>query len=322
MKDKVTAAIGMSLPNRTGEMNVTTTLESYNDTTRTESFMELAESYWMYKVGKAIDEYWFVILFPFGFFGNLLSTCVMSMKHNRHFSTCVYMLVISINDNVVTITSLYNWLLTNYKINDLTDIQCKVHVYFLWTCVYWGSYQIVLMTFDKTYAMKYPHKASTFCTPKRARINLALSLLFILVFNSPHLYFVKMINADVGCLGYAVQGWYVKAYAFLSFIVTSLVPCLSLIIMNSIIIKTVRSSRKLFREKYTPKSEKNVKNKSKESKLKSIENQLTIMLVLVAFMNIILFFPSNVRFLYYQFVDRNASPKNFAGFFSIPPSKL
>ena len=236
-----------------------------------DSFIDLAQ--------EVIDKWWFIFFIPIGFLGNTLSTAVMAMKHNRHLSTCTYMMAISINDNIVMLILLYQWLLKNTEIQILTDLVCKILGSSLFIFVYNGTYQVMLMTFDKCFAIILPHKSLSFCTPKRARLLLLIAFITMVIFNSP-----------------------------LSFIVTSIVPFLSLVIMNFIIIRTVRKSRKLRRQ--------NTDSNNKDFKKgKQVENQLTVMCIVIAATFVTLILPSYIRFIVYQVIAPTSSPKTFAGFY-------
>ena len=266
----------------------------------------MAQEFSLYKAAQIIDKWWFIFFIPIGFLGNTLYTAVMAMKSNRHLSTCTYMMAISINDNVVMLILFYQWLLKNTDIQILTDFVCKAVGSLLFIFVYNGTYQVMLMTLDKCYAIILPHKSLSFCTPKRARLFLLITFISMIVFNSPHFYLIKFILSD--CSAYAVKGKLVTMYLYLSFIVTSVIPFLSLVIMNFIIIRAVRKSRKLRRQNTDV-------NNTDFRKGKQVETQLTIMCIIIATTFVILFLPSYVRFIVYQIVPATSSPKSFAGFY-------
>ena len=270
------------------------------------SFIELAQEFTLYKIAEVIDKWWFIFFIPFGFLGNTLSTAVMAMKHNRRLSTCTYMMAISINDNLVMLILLYQWLLKNTEIQILTDLVCKILGSSLFIFVYNGTYQVILMTFDKCFAITLPHKSLSFCTPKRARLMLLITFITMVIFNSPHFYLTKFVVSD--CSGYAVKGKLVTMYLYLSFVVTSVVPFLSLVIMNFIIIRAVKKRRQLRRQNTDS-------NNTDFKKGKQVENQLTIMCVVIAATFVTLFLPSYARFIAYQVIAPTSSPKTFAGFY-------
>ena len=302
-------------------MNNTESLGVTDEITNEPSFTEQTMAHWMFKAGIQIDKWWFLILVPFGFIGNCLSLAVMAMKHNRRLSTCTYLMAINTNDNICLILFIIQWLVTNTDLITVTDLVCKIHGSLIIIFVYNGSYQVILMTIDKCLAIRFPHKASLFCTPKRAKIALLLSFVFLVIFNSPHFYLTRLVVLD--CAGYAVKHPLVEAYVYLSFIVASLIPFVSLIVMNCLIIRAVRKSRKMHLSSCSNLGPRNsvseandkVHNNSQVMKMKQVETQLTRMLVLIATVHVILFLPSYIRFVYSQIVDVRGSPDVYAGFF-------
>ena len=164
------------------------------------SFIQMAQDFSLYKAAQIIDKWWFIFFIPIGFLGNTLSTAVMAMKRNRHLSTCTYMMAISINDNIVMLILLYQWLLKNTEIQILTDLLCKILASSLLIFVYNGTYQVILMTLDKCYAIILLHKSLSFCTPKRARLFLLITFISMIVFNSPHFYLIKFVISDCSAM--------------------------------------------------------------------------------------------------------------------------
>ena len=76
--------------------------------------------------------------------------------------------------------------------------------------------------------------------------------------------------------------------------------------MNYVIVKTVRSSRKMF----TP-NDTNTGMKTRHNTMKTAENQLTIMLLLVTTLFLILLCPTYFRFIYLVFAKRD-TPYEYA----------
>ena len=72
-----------------------------------------------------------------------------------------------------------------------------------------------------------------------------------------------------------------------------------LIYMNRTIVKAVRNSRKMFRTREDQGMD------TIRRTMKSAENQLTIMLLLVTTLFLILLFPTYIRFIYSTFVLRD-----------------
>ena len=164
------------------------------------------------------------------------------------------------------------------------------------------------MTSDKYLAIKYPHKASVNSTPCRTR--LVISVIFLLTFsyNIPN-FFLMGLDGDK-CHGYAVKGLFTQVFAWISVCINGIIPFTLLVYMNYHIVQKVRQSRKQFRNTtheartvivMTSDNQRTLSTRSKDdqgSKAKSAENQLTIMLHLVAILFLILNAPTYARFVY------------------------
>ena len=276
------------------------------------SFMEEVETYSTYKVASFINQYWFPILVPIGLIGNTLSFLVMIKPNNRKVSTCIYMAAISINDNLMMFLALYDWLVVVKNISAWKLLDCKIFNYFTSVFLQCSTYQILAMTFDKYIAIKWPHRASMYSTPRRAKIILLSIFICAHIYNGPHLLVSGLVGEQ--CVFFAVSGTVTTVFSWTSFIVKGIIPFSLLIHMNYVIVQTVRKSRKMFGLRVTtvgtdisPKV-----NKGKDSRdrtLKSAENQLTIMLLLVTTLFLILLIPTYLRFIYLSLVERDTPYK-------------
>ena len=45
------------------------------------------------------------------------------------------------------------------------------------------------MTIDKYIAIKWPHRAATYSTPRRAKLIVAVVSVWVIIYNVPHLFF-------------------------------------------------------------------------------------------------------------------------------------
>ena len=160
------------------------------------------------------------------------------------------------------------------------------------------------MTLDKYIAIKWPHRAATYSTPRRARVISACLYAFAFIYNIPHLSFSRLINDQ--CFAYAVDSPITRVYSWLSFVLNAVIPFIMLMHMNYVIVKTVRNSRKLFRANDTTTSTgKLQESEIRQKNMKNAENQLTIMLLLVATLFLILLCPTYIRFIYLIFTSQD-----------------
>ena len=229
------------------------------------------------------------------------------------------MAAISVNDNIMMVLTLNVYLITEIKVHIMTQNECKFLVYLHLLFLQNSTFQVFAMTVDKFIAIKWPHKAAVYSTAKRARITAIGIFLCVVVFNIPHLFSSRLIGDQ--CSGYIAGGTFTKIYSWLSFVINGMIPFALLIYMNFIIVRTVKGSRKMFHRTndkvMATKHDRQVVNKEsevREKTMKSAENQLTKMLLLVTTLFLILLIPIYFRFIYLTLVKRD-TPAKFAGSF-------
>ena len=96
------------------------------------------------------------------------------------------------------------------------------------------------MTFERFYSIIRPHKAASFNTVKRAKIFVTCIVCVSIVFNIPHLFTTKQVGKSCVPFGNAIVYITGQLYCWLSLTVNFFLPFLLLLIMNNIIIKTLR----------------------------------------------------------------------------------
>ena len=269
------------------------------------SFMDEVETYMIFKIGIYIDMYWFPVLIPIGLIGNTLSFLVMIKPNNRKMSTCIYMAAISINDNVMMILALHAWLVFGLIIYEVHSMECQIKCYWTFIQLQNGTFQVIAMTVDKYIAIKWPHKAAIYSTPRRAKLTVTGILICVCIYNIPHI-FICGKEGNI-CLGYIAGGTFTKVYSLMSLILNVLIPFISLVYMNCVIIKKVRGSRKMLEGNEEGKGQIDISRKQKT--MKNTENQITIMLLLVTTLFLVLMLPTYIRFLYTQIATTDTPAK-------------
>ena len=299
--------------------NITSSGKEKTEITTKDTFMDQVESYTTFKIASFIDKYWFPVLLPIGFLRNTLSFLVMTKPNNRKMSTCIYMATISINDNLMMCLLSYHALVVVvFKNNEYHPMECKIIDFLGLFTLQNFTFQIVAMTVDKYIAIKWPHRAATYSTARRAKmITVGLSLC-ALCYNGPHLFLSHVIGGQG--IAYSVDKIITRVYSWLSFVLNTLIPFTLLIHMNYVVVKIVKNSRKMFTENDTTTGI--AKNKGMEARQKSMkiaEKQLTIMLLLVTTLFLILLCPTYIRFIYLSFIQMDTPLKyaNSMFFFQI-----
>ena len=269
-----------------------------------DTFMEQVKTYTIFKVSIFISIYWFPVLIPVGLIGNILSFIVMIQPNNRKMSTCIYMAAISINDNVMMGMCFHDYLVSVVQMHKWNSLECKISVFVCLFTLHNGTFQVLSMTLDKYIAIKWPHKAAVHSTPRRAKkITMGLYI-FTFIYNIPPLFLSGMIG-DL-CINYGIGSIFSKVHSWFSFVLSAIVPYTLLIHMNFVIVKTVKSSRKMFSTKSI-----NTGMDSRQKSMKNAENQLTIMLLLVTTLFFILLCPAYIRFIYLLFAKQD-TPYEYA----------
>ena len=287
----------------TAMKNSTTTVEM--DTTSEDTFVEEVETFMIFKIANVIKIYWFPVLIPLGLIGNTLSFLVMIKPNNRKMSTCIYMAGISINDNIMMIESLHNWLVTGLKVHEFKPLECRFASFWALFGLQNSTFQVLAMTVDKFIAIKWPHKAATYSTPKGAKLIVAIGFLALMIYNIPHLFMARLLGGQ--CFGYSAGGVITKIYSWVNFICNGVIPFTLLIYMNSVIVKAVGNSRRQFGARDLTSRGKGTREKT----MRNAESQLTIMLLLVTTLFFILLIPVYVRFVLTTFFKPD-SPYKFS----------
>ena len=226
------------------EKNNVTTWHGLQTTTEENTFMEQVESLTIFQVADIIKAYWPPILVPLGLVGNTLSFLVMMKPSNRKMSTCIYMAAISINDNLIMVTGLYQFIDENTEWHQSHPFECSFWYFAALYALQNTTFLILGMTTDKYIAIKWPHKAAILCTPRRARFVVVCLSVGCCLYNIPHLFLSGEVGGIFGPM--PVNTPVVQVYSWVTFVINSVIPFTLLIHMNYVIVKTVKSSRKMF----------------------------------------------------------------------------
>ena len=276
-----------------------------NSTVETETqdtFLQEARTYMTFKILMFTVRYWFPVLIPLGLVGNTLSFLVMIRPNNRKMSTCIYMAAINVNDNLMLASALHEWLVSVVIQRKWYVLECKINCYFAFLSLQCATYQVLSMTVDKYIAIKWPHRAAAYSTPKRAKVIILTIFCLVLLYNLPHFYITTLIGGK--CYGYSVKGILTKVYSWLNIVLNGIIPLTLLIHVNYVIVITVRKSRKMFRSNTGSSG-----IETTEISMKSAENQLTTMLLLVTTLFLILVLTAYMRFIYAAFVVSDTPSK-------------
>ena len=186
---------------------------------------------------------------------------------------------------------------------------CSIAMTILWTSTMCSTMFVVSMTFERFYSIIRPHKAASLNTVKRAKITITIIVLVSTVYNIPQLF---MTVASVrNCLPYAKGGSHLGEIYYWSYnIINFIFPFISLLIMNSVIIHTLRTRR------IPNVTGSGVQGQGKgQTNFKNTEKQIIVMLLLVTFGFLTQSTPCYAMLMYSRYVNIEKSPQFFAGYY-------
>ena len=195
---------------------------------------------------------------------------------------------------------------------------CAIATFVLWIASLSSTLFLVVMTFDRFYSIIQPHKAASFNTVKRAKITIVCILSFSCCFNIPFSFIIT--NSGPECVT-DNPNFEEKLFLRFSYVIQFVIPFISLLSMNSVIIHTIRTRSLLKISTNGAQGQGQGQGKTEHtgqsqiSKTKNTERQIYVILLLIAFSFFILVSPLYACTLYVEFVDFRKSPKVFAEFF-------
>ena len=173
-----------------------------------------------------------------------------------------------------------------------------------------GCHLLVAMTFERSYNIIRPHKAASFNTVKKARIIVSFIFLYCFLYSTPYLLIAS--NDGKLCIPNAIAADNVlgQVYSWLTESILFIFPFLSLLIMNTFIIHTLRkrSQQKLLGPRGQGQTE------GRNLKTNSPEKQIITMLLLVTFAYLSLNIPVRILVLYLNF-SQGSTPHYYAGLY-------
>ena len=165
-------------------------------------FMEEVEAYTISKIADFINTYWYPVLIPIGLVGNTLSFLVMVKINNMKMSTCIYMAALSINDNIMMCMTCHEYLVSVVQIHKWNPTECQFNGLVLLFALQNGTLQVLAMTVDKYIAIKWPHKASIYSSPRRAEMIAVDLYAFTFIYNIPNFFLTREIGGQ--CVAYGI----------------------------------------------------------------------------------------------------------------------
>ena len=171
---------------------------------------------------------------------------------------------------------------------------------------------IISMTFERFYSIIRPHKAASFNTLKKAKVIIAVAVVFSIVINIPHLYTTTNNGKSCVPIVRSMQTLRGQMYFWFSALLNFSIPLILLLSVNSVIIYTLRTRSMSGVERSGNKGQ--GQNPDHATKMKSSENQMFVLLLLASFTFLICNISHYSLLLYINLVDYRKSPALLAGF--------
>ena len=275
---------------------------------------QLLKSYRSYQGGKAVQTYGLPIIVPVGLVGNTLSLVIMLRRKNRRIPCCTFMAALAVSDNTVMLCATYWWLQTEILPDlrpladhlDLAKFECKVFTYVYTVCSFASMCLVLAMTFNRFLAVTNPLKVKIFGTVRRTKMTICGITLFSVCYAVPMGLVYSDILENGLCVRLVLNTTVSIIWSWIHICLASLVPFTLLLVMNSSIIITIRRRGKFLAastggKETDQRDDKSVKSQSYQ------ENQLTMMLLVVAFALLILSVPDCSIYILLKLYDVNYS---------------
>ncbi|CAH1795863.1 unnamed protein product [Owenia fusiformis] len=254
------------------------------------------------------------VVIALGMVGNTLSLLVMLQKKNRKTNTGVYLAVIAVVDNCQMVTLLTHWLYGTVLMVPLQDMYCKVYTYF---ADFWSDssiWIIVIMTIDRTVAIKLPLKKFL-----RARVIsssiLGVTFFLLIIRNIPFLIYgfskVDEVTESDICLVYdaSLNSTAVVILPLFDVCFQSIIPFFILTTCNGIIIHALKKRKQQVA---------NLGVTQNNPMMKARAVSITMMLLVISFSALVLTLPLNLLIFLAPLVENGTiDPKTFSIIFAV-----
>ena len=166
-----------------------------------------------------------------------------------------------------------------------------------------SNYLLMATTFERFYSIIRPHKAASFNTVKRAKAIIMSILLLCFTYSIPFLFMIEIIGGFCVINLFGSGNVLLELYHWLTEVLICIFPFVSLLLMNSVIIHTLRKRSKLKLlesggQGYDQSEGHNLKHKHPEK-------QIFTMLLLVTFVFLALNIPTRSLVFYVNFYSGN-----------------
>ncbi|XP_041355281.1 kappa-type opioid receptor-like [Gigantopelta aegis] len=183
-----------------------------------------------------------------GTIGNILQFIMMSDSKLSPFSYSVYLKFISVSDSLVLSYAIaqqteYYFKLT--KVPDINNVLCKIVISYEVFAMLLSPWLVVGLTLDRFVCVCFPLTRGRFCTKKKSIVVCSCMIGGTILLSLPSLGFMELGN--YGC---RPSGLLLHYSMFLRLIMSSLLPCVIILLLNIGITSRIKRSNE-FRNTFT-----------------------------------------------------------------------
>lgn len=219
---------------------------------------------------------------------------------------------LAISDNVMLCISANYWFATTGFPRPRYQWECKLIAYLFNSFSSYGIILVIIMTIDRMIVVRFPLKAATICTSRRAKVASIVTLLVTSVLRSPNVYFSNLLDGR-SCVDTSSKNPINLFYSRTIFVLFSVVPFMTILTLNVIIIYTLKQRSVNFNRENWEKEEE--ASSKPEQRIRSAKDtQLVIMLLTVTFALLILTAPKNLHYVIFLLVDYKQDAQIYAVF--------
>ncbi len=269
------------------------------------------------------------IFLIFGSTGNILSFIVMCQKSIQNSTPSMYFAAIAISDQMHIMVALIPSLIAHFHgwvLKYSHPWACKLDAFIRYSSGDISVWLLVSVTFDRFFAIVFPLKARIFCTRKRAKL-ICVLVCMLAIMKNVHLFwtrgFFMFITLETGDIiqvtncgsSTTATNFFEKAIRpWLAYITVCLIPSITILILNIIIIVNLQKSKSMNKHKSSTIHQKGISARTSKRIISNESNQqvkqLTVVLLSVSITFLILVSPFFTLIVFQYFLPLTSEEKH------------
>ncbi|CAF2460756.1 unnamed protein product [Rotaria sp. Silwood2] len=186
----------------------------------------------------------YLIIFIFGFTGNIASLLTFIRPTLRCVSTGTLFIVLAISDTLFLSASIFDFIDFGLQVPLYThinyDILCRYRIFVISMTQICSAWILVIISIDRWIRTRFSHKSITLCIPKKALILVVILIFFDAIIHSPMLtsLFGMLLPgvAIIACGPNIKQKVYINFYYYIWTIVQIFINCLIPVLLMLLIL--------------------------------------------------------------------------------------